>query len=146
MHLQSVIQTKPRVTYRRDPDFKNKVAPKNHQYLIAPWLNYVSSPLRVCTNATKPSVRPVALCDMDRNNSWLRRKPIKSTISITANQTIKKKDWCFIEEGKDKYSAPRHFLEFHNKSTFGLCVRIVKGMPRGLPEVEFCQWENYQQF
>lgn len=52
-----------------------------------------------------------------------------------------------IEGGKDKHSVPRHFAEYHNKSTEGLEVWILEQMPKNLSQAErfqkLCERETY---
>lgn len=52
-----------------------------------------------------------------------------------------------IEQGKDKHSVPRHFLEFHDQSSIGLRVWILEAIPNTFPPAEWykklCERENY---
>lgn len=41
-----------------------------------------------------------------------------------------------IEGGKDKHSVPRHFAECHNKSTTGLSVWVIEQIPKHMSEAE----------
>lgn len=53
----------------------------------------------------------------------------------------------FVEQGKDKHSVPRHFLEFNDQSSLGLRVWILESIPKTLPTAEhykrLYERENY---
>lgn len=55
---------------------------------------------------------------------------------------------CLIEEGKNKHSVPRHFAEYHAKSTKGLKVWVIESVHGGMSMAErihqpLCQRETY---
>ncbi|CAI9555659.1 unnamed protein product [Staurois parvus] len=55
-----------------------------------------------------------------------------------------------IEDGKDKHSVPRHFLEYHQKSTDGLQVWVLESIHNNLSESDrfkkLCSQETYWIF
>lgn len=161
LHLKTLLPNIPKVTYRRAPNIKNKIAPSKLKPCPTQSIPhiYAYSHCLVCFNAKNPYAKHAVLCNMVRNNSPPKEKlninefyncssdfvvyclccPCHQIYVGCTTRTLRQRFGEHrrkIEEGKDKHNVPRHLSKCHKGSTDGLKVWVVEQMPKNLSEAE----------
>lgn len=167
--LSSSICDKPRVTYRRAPSLKNKIAPSQLKAQAPNPLCLI--PLKGMYQCKKTLCKTCDFVQHGQKSFTHKGKTycfdnfhncstdhVVYCLSCPCQLLYVGRTICplrqrfgrhrrFIETGCDKHSVPRHFLEFHHQSTAGLRVWIIEAIPKHLPEAErfslLCERETF---
>lgn len=157
--LSNSLTNRPKITYRRAPTLKNKIAPSKPK-CTKPNNPLVLIPLTGMYRCNKSLCKTCAFVRHGQRSFQHKDKIYQlegfyncSTEyvvycltcpcrSLYVGRTIRPlrqrfgKHRRFIEKGCDEHSVPRHFLEHHNQSTAGLQVWVLESIPRNLSEAE----------
>lgn len=146
-HLKTTVSDCPLVTYRRARNIKAKIAPSKTK---------TSRPIRSIPltffgiKGMYQCKKPLCLtcAHVTHRQKYLFRKgyvvyfltcPCSLFYVGRTIRTLRKRfgeHRNLVEQGKDKRSVPRHFLQFHKQSSDGLRVWILEAISKTLPTAE----------
>lgn len=159
-HLKSILPNQPKVTYRRAPNLKSKIAPSRLRSTAPIHKSLELIPLVGMFQCKKARCKTCDFVKHGRKSFKHKGKvyPLEGFYNCSSDHVVYAltcpcgllyigrtiqplrqrfgKHRRLIEGGKDLHSVPRHFLEHHNRSTEGLEVWVIEQIPRSLPDAE----------
>lgn len=175
-HLLPVLSNKPKFAYRKAPNIKSKVAPSKPTEKPPPPGHSIPTFLAISGmyQCRKPLCKTCRFVTHGQKDFYVKGKTYRNKgfhtcssdhvvycltcpcglfyVGLTIRPLRKRfgEHRRFINGGLDNHSVPRHYLEYHDKSTDGLRVWVIEAMPRDLPPAErfwrLCHREMYWIF
>lgn len=157
-HLLPVLSNKPKLAYRKVPNIKSKVAPSKLKEKPPPPGHSIPTFLAIfgmyqcrktcrfvthgqkdfCVKGKTYPIKGFHTCSSDHVVYCPTCPCGLFYVGRTIRPLLKRfgEHRRFITGGLDNHSVPRHYLEYHDKSTDGLRVWVIEAMPRDLPPAE----------
>ena len=170
-HLKPILPARPKITYRRAPNLKNKIAPSKLKPTPTTSVTSTLIPLVGMYQCRKSRCKTCHFVQHGQKNFHTNGKtyPLKDFYNCSSEfvvyglscpcgllyigRTIRPLRERFgehrrnIEGGTDPHSVPRHFTMLHQQSTSGLQVWIIEQIDKTLPPAErfkkLCARETY---